>query len=79
MRKICTKRLGLGFPTQAAPYYTRRDLPTLTLTTFRPNCEMGLPAPFGRARPRESCVCARVCWGFGRSAPAPPAYAVRVG
>lgn len=49
MRKICTKRLGLGFPTQAAPHKSRRDLPTLTLTTSRPNCGLGFPAPFGRA------------------------------
>ena len=58
MRKVCTKTIdpfrpvcGMGTPTQAAPYYTRRDLPTLTLTTFRPACEMGDPT---QAAPHKS-------------------------
>ena len=45
MQKVCTKTIdpfrpvcGMGTPTPAAPYYTRRDLPTLTLTTSRPAC-----------------------------------------
>ena len=56
-------------PPQAAPYYTRRDLPTLTLTTSRPVCGMGDPtqaAPYYTRRdlPTLTLTTSRPVCGF---------------